>query len=55
MGRRCAEAGRDVISKIVSGVDLVFVTAGLEGEPAQELLRLWQRKQGVQGPWLSQS
>ena len=31
MGRRCAEAGRDVISKIVSGADLVFVTAGLGG------------------------
>lgn len=31
MGRRCAEAGRDVISRIVSGADLVFVTAGLGG------------------------
>jgi cell division protein FtsZ len=31
MGRRCAEAGRDVISKIVTGADLVFVTAGLGG------------------------
>ena len=31
MGRRCAEAGRDVISKIVGGADLVFVTAGLGG------------------------
>ena len=30
-GRRCAEAGRDVISKIVSGADLVFITAGLGG------------------------
>ena len=30
-GRRCAEAGRDVISRIVSGSDLVFVTAGLGG------------------------
>ncbi len=31
MGRRCAEAGRDVISRIVSHADLVFVTAGLGG------------------------
>ncbi len=31
MGRRCAEAGRDVISKIVQGADLVFITAGLGG------------------------
>ena len=31
MGRRCAEAGRDVITKIVDGADLVFVTAGLGG------------------------
>ena len=31
MGRRCAEAGRDVIQKIVNGADLVFVTAGLGG------------------------
>ena len=31
MGRRCAEAGRDVIGKIVHGADLVFVTAGLGG------------------------
>ncbi len=30
-GRRCAEAGRDVISKIVNGADLVFITAGLGG------------------------
>ena len=30
-GRRCAEAGRDVISRIVSGSDLVFITAGLGG------------------------
>ena len=30
-GRRCAEAGRDVIGRIVSGSDLVFVTAGLGG------------------------
>ena len=30
-GRRCAEAGRDVITKIVDGADLVFVTAGLGG------------------------
>ena len=30
-GRRCAEAGRDVITKIVGGADLVFVTAGLGG------------------------
>ncbi len=31
MGRRCAEAGRDVIGKIVQGADLVFITAGLGG------------------------
>ena len=31
MGRRCAEAGRDVITKIVEGADLGFVTAGLGG------------------------
>ena len=31
MGRRCAEAGRDVIGNIVAGADLVFVTAGLGG------------------------
>jgi len=30
-GRRCAEAGRDVINRIVSGADLVFITAGLGG------------------------
>ena len=30
-GRRCAEAGRDVITKIVGGADLVFLTAGLGG------------------------
>ena len=30
-GRRCAEAGRDVITRIVTGADLVFVTAGLGG------------------------
>lgn len=30
-GRKCAEAGRDVITKIVDGADLVFVTAGLGG------------------------
>ena len=30
-GRRCAEAGRDVITRIVNGADLVFVTAGLGG------------------------
>lgn len=31
MGRRCAEAGREVIQRIVQGADLVFVTAGLGG------------------------
>jgi cell division protein FtsZ len=31
MGRKCAEAGRDVISKIVHNADLVFITAGLGG------------------------
>ena len=31
MGRRCAEAGREVIERIVGGADLVFVTAGLGG------------------------
>jgi|TARA_B110000881_G_scaffold190355_2_gene181552 cell division protein FtsZ len=31
MGRKCAEAGRDVISKIVNNADLVFITAGLGG------------------------
>ena len=31
MGRRCAEAGRDVIKRIVSSADLVFVTAGMGG------------------------
>tara|TARA_X000000368_G_scaffold277826_1_gene220417 strand:- start:86 stop:1249 length:1164 start_codon:yes stop_codon:yes gene_type:complete len=31
MGRRCAEAGRDVIKRIVSTADLVFVTAGMGG------------------------
>ena len=30
-GRKCAEAGRDVINTIVSGADLVFITAGLGG------------------------
>ena len=30
-GRRCAEAGREVIRRIVSGSDLVFVTAGMGG------------------------
>ena len=30
MGRRCAEAGRDVISKIVSGAD--FFRCGLGGD-----------------------
>ena len=30
-GRKCAEAGRDVITQIVSGADLVFITAGLGG------------------------
>jgi len=30
-GRRCAEAGRDVINRIVSNADLVFVTAGMGG------------------------
>ncbi len=31
MGRRCAEAGRDVIKRIVGSADLVFVTAGMGG------------------------
>ena len=31
MGRKAAEAGRSVITKIVNGADLVFVTAGLGG------------------------
>jgi len=31
VGRRCAEAGREVITQIVSGADLVFITAGLGG------------------------
>ena len=31
MGRRCAEAGRDVIKRIVGTADLVFVTAGMGG------------------------
>ena len=30
-GRRCAEAGRDGITRSVNGADLVFVTAGLGG------------------------
>ena len=30
-GRRCAEAGRDVIKRIVGSSDLVFVTAGMGG------------------------
>ncbi|MAS62063.1 MAG: cell division protein FtsZ [Euryarchaeota archaeon] len=30
-GRRCAEAGRDVIKRIVGSADLVFVTAGMGG------------------------
>ena len=30
-GRKGAEAGRDVITQIVSGADLVFITAGLGG------------------------
>ena len=30
-GRRCAEAGREVITQIVTGADLVFITAGLGG------------------------
>jgi len=30
-GRRCAEAGREVITRIVTGADLVFITAGLGG------------------------
>jgi len=31
MGRKAAEAGRSVITQIVNGADLVFVTAGLGG------------------------
>ena len=30
-GRRCAEAGRDMIKRIVSGADLVFIASGLGG------------------------
>ena len=47
MGRRCAEAGRDVISKIVSGADLVFVTAGLGAELELESHRLLLKKRGA--------
>ena len=47
MGRRCAEAGRDVITKIVEGADLVFVTAGLEGALVQELHQWLPKKQSV--------
>ena len=43
MGRRCAEAGRDVIGKIVHGADLVFVTAGLGGG------RHWNRTNSRRG------
>lgn len=31
MGRRCAEAGREMIQRIVSGADLVFIASGLGG------------------------
>ena len=30
-GRRCAEAGREMIQRIVSGADLVFIACGLGG------------------------
>ena len=30
-GRRCAEAGRDMIKRIVNGADLVFIASGLGG------------------------
>lgn len=30
-GRRCAEAGRDMIKRIVTGADLVFIASGLGG------------------------
>ena len=30
-GRRCAEAGREMIQRIVSGADLVFIASGLGG------------------------
>ena len=30
-GRRCAEAGREMIKRIVSGADLVFIASGLGG------------------------
>jgi len=30
-GRRCAEAGREMIKKIVTGADLVFIASGLGG------------------------
>ena len=30
-GRRCAEAGREMIQKIVTGADLVFIASGLGG------------------------
>jgi len=29
MGRRCAEAGREMIRRIVNGADLVFIASGL--------------------------
>lgn len=31
MGRRCAEAGREMIRRIVNGADLVFIASGLGG------------------------
>ena len=31
MGRRCAEAGREMIQRIVTGADLVFIASGLGG------------------------
>ena len=30
-GRRCAEAGREMIQRIVTGADLVFIASGLGG------------------------
>ena len=55
MGRRCAEAGRDVISKIVSGADLVFVTAGLGGGTGTGIAPIVAEEARRAGPWLSQS
>ncbi len=31
LGRRCAEAGREMIKRIVSGADLVFIASGMGG------------------------